>query len=195
MPSNLTVGASSIDTASLGTPLAQYGSSSCNFAQYFGRECWTATLGPELIAAQTLTIDITLCGDWAGVASLLEETCPTLVGTNTWCVTVTSLHLGSRPSKRCRSADISYTTYVINDASTTYANAYFEFNYVNVFSSSSSSSSNSSGASSTVTGGVSSSTSAKSAAHARWENARSMGSWAGVGVGMVAVVLGMGMVL
>jgi hypothetical protein len=33
-----------------------------------------------------LTIDITLCGTWAGVASLLEETCPALVGTNTWYV-------------------------------------------------------------------------------------------------------------
>ena len=37
-----------------------------------------------MISAQTLTIDITLCGAWAGVASLLEETCPPLVGTNTW---------------------------------------------------------------------------------------------------------------
>lgn len=37
-------------------------------------------------------------------------------------------------------ADISYTTYVINDASATYSNAYFELNYINVFSSSSSAS-------------------------------------------------------
>lgn len=29
----------------------------------------------------------------------------------------------------------SYTTYVINDGSTTYAQAYFEINYVNVYSS------------------------------------------------------------
>jgi len=35
-------------------------------------------------------------------------------------------------------ADVSYTTYVINDAGATYANAYFELNYINVFSSSSS---------------------------------------------------------
>jgi len=37
-------------------------------------------------------------------------------------------------------ANKSYTTYVINDASATYSNAYFELNYINVFSSSSSAS-------------------------------------------------------
>lgn len=33
------------------------------------------------------------------------------------------------------SVSISYTTYVINDGSTTYSQAYFEINYVNVYSS------------------------------------------------------------
>lgn len=65
--------------------------------------------------AQTLTIDITLCGDYAGIASLLEETCGALVGTNTWWVGLVSENSADRTS---------YTTYVINDASTTYANAY-----------------------------------------------------------------------
>lgn len=32
-------------------------------------------------------------------------------------------------------ADGGYTTYVINDGSATYANAYFELNYINIFSS------------------------------------------------------------
>lgn len=60
---------------------------------------------------QVLTLTITLCGVWAGGQSTLEATCPPLVGTNT-----------------------CYTTYVINDASETYKNAYFELNYVNVYS-------------------------------------------------------------
>ena len=44
--------------------------------------------------AQTLTIDITLCGDYAGLASLLEETCGPLIGTNTWCVPLHSRSSG-----------------------------------------------------------------------------------------------------
>lgn len=63
------------------------------------------------LSAQTITLTTTLCGSWAGVASTLEQTCPPLTGTNT-----------------------CYTQYVINDASATYKNAYFEINYVNVFS-------------------------------------------------------------
>ncbi|KAL1409044.1 hypothetical protein Q8F55_005868 [Vanrija albida] len=66
------------------------------------------------LSAQTITLTTTLCGSWAGVASTLEQTCPPLTGTNT-----------------------CYTQYVINDASETYKNAYFEINYVNVFSSAS----------------------------------------------------------
>lgn len=46
-------------------------------------------------------------------------------------------------------ADISYTTYVINDAGSTYANAYFELNYINVFSSSATTTSSSAKASGT----------------------------------------------
>lgn len=37
-----------------------------------------------ILLAQTLTIDITLCGDFAGNADLLAETCGALVGDNTW---------------------------------------------------------------------------------------------------------------
>jgi hypothetical protein len=47
----------------------------------------------------------------------------------------------------------SYTTYVIDDAAETYANAYFELNYINVFSTSSSSSSSASVSTTTAAGG------------------------------------------
>lgn len=36
------------------------------------------------VPAQTMTLDITLCGDWAG--AVIADTCPALVGTNTWYV-------------------------------------------------------------------------------------------------------------
>jgi hypothetical protein len=65
----------------------------------------------KYFSEQILTITITLCGDWAGAQSTLEATCPPLTGTNT-----------------------CYTTYVINDASETYKNAYFELNYINIYS-------------------------------------------------------------
>ncbi|KAK8847650.1 hypothetical protein IAR55_005509 [Kwoniella newhampshirensis] len=103
VPSSLSVSADSIDTTTLGTPVAEYSSSTCDIQNLFG--------------PQRLTIDITLCGDFAGVPSLLAQTCPALVGDAT-----------------------CYSTYVVNDASATYANAYFELNYINVFSTNSSSS-------------------------------------------------------
>lgn len=49
-------------------------------------------------------------------------------------------------------ANSSYTTYVIDDASTTYANAYFELNYINVFSNSTSSTPSSSSSSAKASG-------------------------------------------
>ncbi|AAW46063.1 hypothetical protein CNBJ0500 [Cryptococcus deneoformans B-3501A] len=98
IPTAIQVNATQIDTSTLGTPVAEYPSSSCDIANLFG--------------PQTLTINIALCGDYAGLPSELQRTCPALVGDAT-----------------------CYTTYVINDGSTTYAQAYFEINYVNVYSS------------------------------------------------------------
>ncbi|BEI85927.1 hypothetical protein CcaverHIS002_0602140 [Cutaneotrichosporon cavernicola] len=97
VPKEMTGDAQSLDTSILGTPTANYPSSTCDIGKYF--------------ADQILTITITLCGAWAGTQSVLEATCPPLVGTNT-----------------------CYTTYVINDASETYKNAYFELNYINIYS-------------------------------------------------------------
>ncbi|WVQ98328.1 hypothetical protein IAU59_005451 [Kwoniella sp. CBS 9459] len=101
VPSSLTLTSETIDTSTLGTPVAEYSSSTCDIEKLF--------------EPQTLTINIALCGDFAGLPALLEQTCPALVG-----------------DKTC------YTTYVIDDASSTYANAYFELNYINVFSTNSS---------------------------------------------------------
>ncbi|OCF44784.1 endo-1,3(4)-beta-glucanase [Kwoniella heveanensis CBS 569] len=118
VPSSLTLTAENIDTSTLGTPVAEYSSSTCDIEKLF--------------LPQTLTINIVLCGDFASLPALLEETCPALVG-----------------DKTC------YTTYVIDDASATYANAYFELNYINVYSTNSSGSASGSGSSTmTLTDGM-----------------------------------------
>ncbi|OWT36813.1 hypothetical protein C362_05550 [Cryptococcus neoformans Bt1] len=120
IPDAIQVNATQIDTSSLGTPVAEYPSTSCDIASLFG--------------PQTLTINIALCGDYAGLPSELEKTCPALVGDATWYALFPSFHhTEKRPTHKFVS--ISYTTYVINDGSTTYSQAYFEINYVNVYSS------------------------------------------------------------
>ncbi|WWC86640.1 uncharacterized protein L201_001517 [Kwoniella dendrophila CBS 6074] len=119
VPSNMTATASTFDTSGLGTPTAVYSSSTCDLESLFG------------------SIDITLCGDFAGEASVLEATCPTLA-----------------TDKTC------YTTYVINDGSTTYANAYFELNYINIYTNNATTTSSSS--TTTTAAGVSSKTSSSS---------------------------------
>lgn len=61
---------------------------------------------------QELVLDIALCGDWAGQASTLASTgCAALTGTAT-----------------------CYSTYVMD--SSNYANAYFEIQYIKVYSAS-----------------------------------------------------------
>jgi len=92
VPSSLAT--DSIDTSTFGTPSGSWPSSSCNPSQFFKE--------------QELVIDITLCGDWAGVASILQATCPALQGTNT-----------------------CYSTYVLDPAN--YATAYFELASVKLF--------------------------------------------------------------
>jgi hypothetical protein len=109
------------------------------------------------------------------VGSILAETCPALVGDNTWYVCSLLPHwffflnyeriTGGTMERRRIRADISYTTYVINDAGSTYSNAYFELNYINVFSSSPSTTSSSAktsatGATTTISTGPGSTTTA-----------------------------------
>jgi hypothetical protein len=80
-----------------GTPSASYPtSSSCSISQYFD--------------PQTLVLDITLCGIWAGVSSVYLPQCASQ-GTTQLC----------------------YNDNVINAGSSGYANAYFEIRYVRVY--------------------------------------------------------------
>jgi hypothetical protein len=103
-------------------------------------------------------------------------------------------------------ADRSYTTYVINDAEQTYANAYFELNYINVYSTSSNSSSSSSGtasatgATTTVSTGPGSSTGASQSQNAGDKRYVGIAGFTGTGifgstVVLLAGMLGLGLVV
>lgn len=95
LPSDLKTPGSTIDTSGWGTPSAAYPSSGCNITNYF--------------TPQKLVLDITLCGDWAGVPSVYNATCSG--GTTGVC----------------------YTDNVIGAGSPRYDNAYFQINYVRVY--------------------------------------------------------------
>lgn len=119
---------------SLNIPLPPVISPVCSVVSIFIPLFSGALFGWSQHLAQTLTINIALCGDYAGLPSELEKTCPALVGDATWYALFPSFHhTEKRPTHKFVS--ISYTTYVINDGSTTYSQAYFEINYVNVYSS------------------------------------------------------------
>ncbi|GHJ89096.1 hypothetical protein NliqN6_5498 [Naganishia liquefaciens] len=94
IPAALGAAADNIDLTTLGTPSASYSGSTCDINRYFG--------------SQQLTLDITLCGDFAGGPTILEQTCPALIAPQT-----------------------CYTTYVLD--SRNYDRAYFEINYLNVY--------------------------------------------------------------
>jgi len=98
IPSNVqqAISSSSLDVSSWGSPSASYPSTSCNMSQFF--------------TAQQLVLDVTLCGDWAGVPSVYNATC---------------LNTGS--------TGICYNDNVIGAGSPHYDNAYFEVSYVAVF--------------------------------------------------------------
>ncbi|CAK9786298.1 hypothetical protein CC85DRAFT_327747 [Cutaneotrichosporon oleaginosum] len=97
VPAALTANAKTIDTSILGTPTGYWGNKDCTFTRYFG--------------PQTMILQTTLCGVWAGLASTLASNgCP------------------AYPS-----GEDCYTTYVHGDGSN-YRTAYYEINYVNIFS-------------------------------------------------------------
>ncbi|KAH9852960.1 concanavalin A-like lectin/glucanase domain-containing protein [Lenzites betulinus] len=68
----------------------------------------------QFFAPQQLVIDITLCGDFAGQPTIYQQTCGGPLGNST--------------------VDICYIDNVINNGTAEYANAFFEINYVKVFS-------------------------------------------------------------
>ncbi|KZP05379.1 glycoside hydrolase family 16 protein [Athelia psychrophila] len=84
---------STLDISTFGNPSAAFPGSSCDIGTYFG--------------AQKLVLDITLCGDWAGVPAIYNETCAS-AGT----------------------AGICYGNNVIGAGSPQYDDAYFELNYI-----------------------------------------------------------------
>ncbi|KAF7422337.1 hypothetical protein PC9H_010493 [Pleurotus ostreatus] len=61
VPSSISGTMSSIDTSTLGTPVANWPSGGCNMDQFF--------------EAQHLILDITLCGDFAGAPAVFSQTC------------------------------------------------------------------------------------------------------------------------
>lgn len=139
IPAAISNATSSVDLSSLGTPAAAWSDSSCDIEKYF--------------TAQQLIFDITLCGDWAGTASTLAETCPALSGSATCYTSVPLLRcVGFLPSQRLNCPPLC-RTYVL-DASN-YDTAYFEVKSLRVYGSSSTNSTATSAAGrSTVGGGV-----------------------------------------
>ncbi|KAJ8468523.1 hypothetical protein ONZ51_g9591 [Trametes cubensis] len=100
VPDSVTNANTTIDPSSWGTPSASFASSSCDINKFFG--------------PQQMVIDITLCGDWAGVPSEYQATCGG-DGTQSVC----------------------YVDNVINNG-TNYADAYFEISSIKAFSTDSS---------------------------------------------------------
>ncbi|KZT06239.1 glycoside hydrolase family 16 protein [Laetiporus sulphureus 93-53] len=73
VPSDVSSGADSIDTSNWGTPIAYFPNTDCDIDSVF--------------AANNIIFDLTLCGDWAGVASIYEAagcsgTCDDFVNEN-----------------------------------------------------------------------------------------------------------------
>lgn len=86
---------SSIDLSDWGTPSASYVNSTCTIEDFFG--------------PQQLVIDITLCGEWAGLPSFYDQTCASAGPTG-----------------------ICYNDNVVGSG-TNYDEAYFELRYVRAY--------------------------------------------------------------
>ncbi|GBE86887.1 concanavalin A-like lectin/glucanase domain-containing protein [Sparassis latifolia] len=99
VPTSVSSATTSIDVSSWGTPSANYTSTDCNINEFF--------------QPQQIVLDITLCGNWGGIASIYSETCPVQ---------------GTANASTC------YLDNVINNGTSQYANAYFEIPYLKVFS-------------------------------------------------------------
>ncbi|TFK47593.1 hypothetical protein OE88DRAFT_1771177 [Heliocybe sulcata] len=85
------------DLSSWGPPSASYPATSCNITEFF--------------TAQQLVLDITLCGNWAGIAPVYDPTCASQGSTG-----------------------ICYNDNVVGPGSPKYDEAYFEINYVRAYS-------------------------------------------------------------
>lgn len=116
LPQSMTADAKEINTDELGEPTAYYPNSRCNIERFF--------------KPQSVVIDITLCGVWAGAKDTLQQTCPPLGERG--------FDLDAPLEKRVLSANSTeescYLKYVINDQKDHLKDAYFELNYINIFS-------------------------------------------------------------
>ncbi|TFK93306.1 glycoside hydrolase family 16 protein [Polyporus arcularius HHB13444] len=90
LPSSLQGNVSAIDTSTLGIPVANWPTDGCSVNEFF--------------QPQELVFDITLCGDYAGAASVFYQTC----------------------------TGVCYNDWVLGDPSN-YDTAYFEVSYVRVY--------------------------------------------------------------
>ncbi|KIJ15436.1 glycoside hydrolase family 16 protein [Paxillus involutus ATCC 200175] len=91
---------SSMDISQWGTPHASYFSATCNISQFF--------------TPQNLVLDITLCGDWAGVPSIYQSTCA-----------------NAGPTGLC------YNDSVVGPGSPGFDDAYFDISYIRTYTSAS----------------------------------------------------------
>jgi hypothetical protein len=90
LPSNLQNPGSTIDTSAWGTPSGAWPSTTCDTTTYFTPQK-VCLCGYVFIfhthGSSQLVLDITLCGDWAGVPSVYNKTCSG--GTTGVCVSST----------------------------------------------------------------------------------------------------------
>ncbi|KZT22735.1 glycoside hydrolase family 16 protein [Neolentinus lepideus HHB14362 ss-1] len=84
------------DISQWGLPSASYPATSCNITEFF--------------TAQQLVLDITLCGDWAGIPPVYDPTCASQGSTG-----------------------LCYNDNVVGPGSPKYDEAYFEINYIRAY--------------------------------------------------------------
>ena len=105
---------SGIDISQWGPPSAAYPASGCNIPQFF--------------TPQNLVIDITLCGNWAGIGPVYNATCGSS-GPTGLCVSISvPWTMGLRTD-----INVQYPDNVVGPGSPRYDEAYFEISYVRAY--------------------------------------------------------------
>ncbi|KIJ57282.1 glycoside hydrolase family 16 protein [Sphaerobolus stellatus SS14] len=96
-----------LDISDWGVPVASYPSVACNMPQFFG--------------SQQLVIDITLCGDWAGIPQVYPQTCANQQPNS------------PVPSGVIRTGPTCYPDNVPGPGSPRFDNAYFELAHIRAY--------------------------------------------------------------
>jgi len=109
IPANLQPSAptGSLDISTWGPPVASYPSTACNMTQFFG--------------LQSLVIDITLCGVWAGIPQVYTQTCANQPPNN------------PSPPNPPRTTPTCYADNVPGPGSPRFDDAYFEISYIRAY--------------------------------------------------------------